>query len=204
MNYFYATIATFFCIILSQDVQAQNFYIKASLTFGGSGVVTEKAGYANHNYKDAHAGNSTLSLEDFSHVVGMTLDTDQTLDITAGGTNIGTVQFNAFTITKTVDRSSPKFFLAQCAGSAMTLEFLSVTEDRGGYKEVAHKIVLKNASVKTISQVSVPGCTCFEETITFEYSRMEIYPYAFDDATQKFSPLPMIGWDRLLNKRVTQ
>jgi type VI secretion system Hcp family effector len=190
---------TIFAVILSaflfQEAQAQHVYMKA---YGsGSNLFTENAGMYLSDVKDVRLS-SNLSLKDFSEVSAFSFDTEK--DISDTGGSAATISYGPFKITKISDIASDKLFLAQCSNSIMTIELVTVVNVSGEYN-VANKLILKNAVIKSISHQTTEECACREETISFDYGTIERYSYTISPSGT-FTALPMIGWDRVANKRI--
>lgn len=198
MNFLKMALAMLSLFILSEKVQAQNLYLKATKSGSGEVITTGASPNEAPGVLDARSGSPAPVLVNYATLSSVGFDTEQTLNISAQGAGAGTIAFKPFTISKKGDLSSAKFFLAQCRGDLMTIEIISIAVDGGQNRNVAHKIILRNAAVKTFTTDITADCSCQQETLSFEYGSLEIYPYSVNNAG-KFSAIAGTGWNRLAN-----
>ena len=143
------------------------------------------------------AGTGNLfEVEDYS------FDIEQVLNIgsQSRGAGAGKVTFNPFSITRPIDKSSPKLFDMACSGTPFQDVGLGLRKGSGG--ESAGRFFLaftfKLVAVKTISWSHDE--TSPKETITFEYGGLQIR-YGIQSAGGAITTVIPGGWNRVTNKQ---
>ncbi|MDQ6478237.1 type VI secretion system tube protein Hcp [Dyadobacter sp. LHD-138] len=191
-------IAVLFCVILSEEVQAQGrLFLKATKS-NGNVITTGASPNEAPGVVDVGVGGNPI-LANYATLSSAGFDTEKALNIGSPSAGAGAIVFAPLTIAKKGDLSSARFFLAQCQGDLMDIEIVTIALDGSPKRNVAHKIILRNAAVKAFSTDLVEDCSCQVEAISFEYGSLEIYPYTISNAG-KFSAGQATGWNRITNK----
>jgi type VI secretion system Hcp family effector len=147
------------------------------------------------------ASPNVFEIEDYSFNIEQTLN----IGSQSSGTGAGKIAFNPFSITRKIDKASPRFFEMACSGTAFAQVTLalrkSVGESAGG-EEVSGRVFLrfdfKLVAIKTISWQHDEESP--KETIEFEYGGLQIR-YAQQNAGGKLgTPIPG-GWNRITNRK---
>jgi type VI secretion system Hcp family effector len=151
-----------------------------------------------------NAGPAIFEVEDYS------FDIEQVLNIgsSSSGAGAGKVTFNPFSITRKIDKASPKFFEMACSGTAFQLVTLAMRKSSGagsaGAANVSGVIYLrfdfKLVAVKTISWSHDDESP--KETITFEYGGLMV-GYAQQNADGSLKAPIAGGWNRVKNVQDT-
>jgi type VI secretion system secreted protein Hcp len=151
-----------------------------------------------------NAGPAIFEVSDFS------FDIEQTLSIgsASSGAGAGKITFNPFSITRKIDKASPKFFEMACSGTAFQLVTLVFRKSSGagaaGAANTSGVVYLrfdfKLVAVKTISWSHNDEGP--EETITFEYGGLMVN-YAQQEASGKLKTPVAGGWNRVFNTQDT-
>jgi type VI protein secretion system component Hcp len=144
-----------------------------------------------------------FEIEDYS------FDIEQTLSIgsQASGAGAGKVTFNPFSITRNIDKLSPKLFQMACSGTPFKMVSLFLrksvgsTGTGGGSQDVSGQTYLrfdfKLVAVKTIEWAHDDEAGV-KETVTFEYGGMVIR-YCQQNPDGSFGPAIPGGWNRVKN-----
>jgi len=143
----------------------------------------------------AAAGDKGLfEVEDYS------FDIEQVLNIgsQSSGSGAGKVTFNPFSITRKIDKSSPKLFEMACSGTPFKNVFLGMRKSAGGDASGVFflRFQFKLVAVKTISWSHDDEAP--KETVTFEYGGL-IINYGQQEASGRIGPLVPGGWNRVKN-----
>jgi len=117
-----------------------------------------------------------------------------------GGSGVGKVQVHDMTMTKYMDKSSPKLFEA-CAKGTHTAQAVLTCRKAGGTQQEYLKITLKEVIVSSIKNNASGGDSLPTETLTlnFSYIKMEYKP---QDEKGNLGGVVSGGWDLLKNKEV--
>ena len=202
MKNVYLLLTCFLVSLIFNSASAQDMYIKATLAGGTKEILTKDASpNAPTNVTDIALGSKPLDLSDYMTVSSLSYVTEQTLSIGSqtAGAGAGKVTFNPLVVTKKMDASSSKLFIAQCQGKTMDLEILFVTRTSTG-STVIKKITMQTAAVKTIATASSDDCaSCpINESMSFEYGAIRLYNYSQDNSG-KVTALTPVGWNRITN-----
>jgi len=144
-----------------------------------------------------------FEVEDYS------FDIEQTLNIgsQSSGAGAGKVTFNPFSVTRKIDKLSPRFFEMACSGTAFESVTLALRKSVGagaGGENVSGMIFLrfdfKLVAVKTISWAHDDESP--KETVTFEYGGLQVR-YAQQAGSGDLSRMDLAkgGWNRVKNIR---
>jgi len=147
------------------------------------------------DFAKAAASQNVFEIEDYS------LDVEQTLNIgsQSTGAGAGKVTFNPFSITRKIDRASPKFFEKACSGSPFMTAQLGLR--KAGAQSSGQFFVLfkfKLVAVKTIAWSHDDETP--KETVTFEYGGLQIF-YGAQKPDGSLLPTVAGGWNRVQNKQ---
>lgn len=132
-------------------------------------------------------------------------DLEQILNIgsQSSGAGAGKVTFNAFNITRSIDKASPTFFKMACNGTAFQQVVLMLRKssgETGGGAATSGVVFLrfdfKLVAVKTISWAHDE--TSPKETMAFEYGGLQMR-YSQQDPSGKLGPVLAAGWNRVRN-----
>jgi type VI secretion system secreted protein Hcp len=138
--------------------------------------------------------NGLFEVEDFS------FDIEQTLNIgsQSTGAGAGKVTFNPFSITRKIDKLSPRLLSMACSGTPFQKVALGSRKAAGG--DTAGVIYLvflfKLVAVKTISWSYDDEAP--KETVTFEYGGLQVH-YSQQQANGNFLTAVPGGWNRVKN-----
>jgi type VI protein secretion system component Hcp len=199
MKFLCKTIAVLSVVIYCNQAKAQGFFVKA--TSSKETLTRDASPEEATQVQDARHGSGPHDLTDFTRVSKFGFDTEQVINLSNQGPVAGGISLKPFTITKIADLSSPRFFVAQTQGTLLTLEILTMADFGLGDRNVAHKIILRDAAVSTVTVDTNEGCHCLEESITFEYGTIEIYPYTIN-SRREFSAGTAVGWNSIVKKAV--
>jgi len=145
-------------------------------------------------FQDVAKQQGLFEIEDFS------FDIEQTLNIgsQSTGAGAGKVTFNAYSITRKIDKSSPIFFEKACSGTPFQNVTMGLRKSSGGKTSGLMYLVFmfKLAAVKTISWSYDDESP--KETITFEYGGLQVH-YAQQKPDGSFNPVVAGGWNRVRN-----
>lgn len=144
---------------------------------------------------------TVFEVEDYS------FDIEQTLNIgsQSSGAGAGKITFNPFSITRKIDKLSPKLFSMACSGTAfqqVTLLLRKSAGVGGGGADVSGLAFLrfdfKLVAVKTISWSHDDESP--KEEVTFEYGGLQMR-YNQQDASGDMTKFPITaaGWNRVRN-----
>jgi type VI protein secretion system component Hcp len=141
------------------------------------------------------AGDKALfEIEDYS------FDIEQVLNIgsPSTGAGAGKVIFNAFSITRKIDKSSTRFFEMACSGTPFKSVFLGMRKSAGGEASGVFflRFQFKLVAVKTVSWAHDDESP--KETVTFEYGGL-ILNYGQQEPSGKIMPAVAGGWNRVKN-----
>ncbi len=147
-----------------------------------------------YGFKDAGDKHALFEVEDFS------FDIEQTLNIgsQSTGAGAGKITFNPFSITRKIDKFSPKLYQAACSGTPYQKVALGARKSSGGgVTGVTYLVFLfKLVAVKTIAWSYDDEAP--KETTTFEYGGLQVH-YAQQNPNGGFAvPIPS-GWNRVKN-----
>jgi type VI protein secretion system component Hcp len=150
------------------------------------------------NFGTAAKNSGLFEVEDFS------FDIEQTLNIGSQSTGAGAGRptFNAFNITRKIDKSSPILFQMACSGTPFQEVGLGLRKGSGG--KMSGKVYLvfrfKLVAVKTISWSYDDESP--KEAMTFEYGGLQIHytPQKPDGSPDK---IMAGGWNRVKNVQDT-
>jgi type VI secretion system secreted protein Hcp len=184
-------MATNSCMIF-QD-QDKSFLVSESqvaLPHGSIGIPEAK------DFADAASKNGLFQIEDYS------FDVVQTLNIgsQSTGAGAGKVTFNPFSITRKVDRASPKFFEKACSGVPFLAAQLGLRKEASGSGSGPFFLVFKFklVAVKSVSWSQSDGSP--KETLTFDYGGLQIF-YGPQKADGSMFATVAGGWNRVQNKQ---
>lgn len=204
MKNLYLMLTCFLVSLIFNSTSAQDMYIKATLATGNKEILTKDASpNAPTNVTDIALGSKPIDLSDYMTVSSLSYETEQTLSIGSQttGAGAGKVTFNPLVVTKKMDASSSKLFIAQCQGKTMDLEILFVAASGTLQRNtVINKITMQTAAVKTIASASSGDCaSCpINESISFEYGAIRLYTYSQDNSGTVTALTP-VGWNRITN-----
>ncbi len=135
-----------------------------------------------------------FEVEDFN------FDIEQTLNIgsQATGAGAGKVTFNPFSITRKIDRFSPRLFEMACSGTPFQKVALAARKSAGGDTSgIVYLIFLfKLVAVKTISWQYDDESP--KETVTFEYGGLQVH-YGQQNPDGGIKKTIPSGWNRVKN-----
>jgi len=144
--------------------------------------------------KNYATASQLFEVEDYS------FDIEQVLNIgsQSTGAGAGKITFNAFSITRKIDRSSPILFDMACSGTAFKQVSLALRKSAGGMQSgvIFLRFDFKLAAVKTISWSHDDESP--KETTTFEYGGMLIR-YCQQNANGSLNTAIPGGWNRVKN-----
>lgn len=139
-----------------------------------------------------------FEIEDYS------FDVEQVLNIgsQSSGSGAGKITFNAFSITRKIDCSSPTFFAMACSGTPFAQVGLGVRKSAGaaasggtsGLMYLAFTFAL--VAVKTLAWAHDDEAP--KETVTFEYGGLNI-DYWQQAPDGSLVQAPQKGWNRVRN-----
>ena len=133
-------------------------------------------------------------------------DIEQTLNITSQstGTGAGRINFNPFSITRSIDISSTTMFLNACAGTPFQYVYLGLRKSSGGDTSGAVNVAGQFFVLFTFAMVAVKTITWAHadesptETITFDYGALQIqYSQQKPDGT--LDTAKNASWNRMTN-----
>jgi type VI secretion system secreted protein Hcp len=133
-------------------------------------------------------------------VTDYSFDIEQILSIgsQSRGAGAGKVTFNPFSITRSIDKSSPTLFQNACSGKPFQAVGLGLRKGSGG--DTAGQFFLsftfKLVAVKTISWAHDEESP--KETVTFEYGGLQIR-YGIQAPNGQITPVVPGGWNRVKN-----
>ena len=170
-----------------RDINWKTFHFDTALT-GGKADAGAKGG-------SGGAGKAGLfEIEDFS------FDIEQTLNIgsQSSGAGAGKVTFNPFSITRKIDRFSPRLFEMACSGTPFKFVTLGLRKSAGGDQSGVIFLVFlfKLVACKTISWSYDDESP--KETVTFEYGGLQVHYSQQNPDGSLASPVPG-GWNRVRN-----
>jgi type VI secretion system secreted protein Hcp len=137
---------------------------------------------------------SLFEVEDYS------FDVMQTLNIgsQSTGAGAGKVTFNPFSITRKIDKASPKLFEMCCSGAAFANVALLLRKGSGtaGGALTIARFDFKLVAVKTIAWKQ--GTEVPTETVGFEYGGLQVRYVAQNPDGSLTNPI-VAGWNRVRN-----
>jgi type VI secretion system Hcp family effector len=137
-------------------------------------------------------------------VTDYNFDIEQILSIgsQSRGAGAGKVSFNPFTITRSIDKSSPIMFQNACSGKAFKMVGLGLRKGAGDDTtgQFFLSIMFKLVAVKTISWAHDEEAP--KETIAFEYGGLQVR-YGIQDPNGKVTSIIPGGWNRVKNVQDT-
>ena len=116
-----------------------------------------------------------------------------------GGAGVGRVSLHDFSISKYVDKSSPKLFEA-CAAGTHTATADLICRKAGGTQQEYLKIHLKDVLISSIQTSGSDRGDLPTESLTLNYSYIKI-DYASQDSKGGVGPNMSGGWDVKANKK---
>jgi type VI secretion system secreted protein Hcp len=127
-------------------------------------------------------------------------DIEQQLNIgsQSSGAGAGKVTFNPFSITRKIDKSSPKIYQMACSGTPFQEVCLGMRKSAGGDTTGVFFLLFRFmlVAVKTISWAHDDESP--NETCTFEYGGLQMF-YAPQDPSGKVLTTVPGGWNRVKN-----
>ena len=145
------------------------------------------------DFKSAGAGN-IFEVKDYS------FGYEQILNMSSQSTGIGAgkVTFNPFSITRAIDKSSPKMFQYMCAGMHFQDVFLGLRKAVGGETSGKFFMLFKFhlVGVKTLNWAHDEESPT--ESIEFEYGAIQLQYSQQDKKGALATPVPA-SWSRLTN-----
>ena len=136
-----------------------------------------------------------FEIKDFSFGV----ENPTTIGSATGGAGAGKVKFNEFTIKKTPDALSPRFFQQAATGDHIREIVLNFTKvDKKGH-ETTYMTFQFQTVFTTKVDWSGPGDEGPEESITFVYGTLQV-TYHQQDPTTGETTDTTFGWDQVQNK----
>jgi len=134
-------------------------------------------------------------------VTDYSFDVEQTLNIgsASSGAGAGKITFNPFSITRSVDKSSPILFNMAASGTSFQNVGLGLRKSSGGDTAGRFYLVFnfKLMAVKTISWAHSDE-TGMTETVTFEYGGL-VMRYTPQNSDGTFGAAIAGGWNRVKN-----
>ena len=170
-------------------------YLKSESQIDTSKNNPSDAMWRDFRFSDAKQADGLFEVEDFS------FDVEQTLNIgsQSSGAGAGKITFNPFSITRKIDRASPRFFEMACSGTPFKTVAMGARKASGGNASGSIFLVFlfKLVAVKTISWSYDDESP--KETVTFEYGGL-IVKYAQQLASGAMDTTAYIGgWNKVKN-----
>jgi type VI protein secretion system component Hcp len=171
------------------------------IPYTGSPLLSEsQVDMSKNNEELASDLKSYASASQLFEVEDYSFDIEQVLNIgsQSTGAGAGKITFNAFSITRKIDRSSPILFDMACSGTAFKQVSLALRKSAGGMQSgvIFLRFDFKLAAVKTISWSHDDEAP--KETTTFEYGGMLIR-YCQQNANGSLNTAIPGGWNRVKN-----
>jgi len=147
------------------------------------------------------AKNKWFEIKEFSFGI----ENKATLGSATGGAGAGKVQFNEFSIKKTVDLASAAFFKNCCAGAHYKYVRIATRKAGGDAKSAGAPYLLFNFGTVFTTKVewSGPGDEGPEESITFVFGTMEIQ-YTKQSETGEMiageDSYMEVAWNQMVNR----
>jgi type VI secretion system secreted protein Hcp len=117
----------------------------------------------------------------------------------AGAASGGRADFTDFSITKSVDKSTPKFLLSCAKGehiASIAIELCRATGDKTKYLEYKlSDVIVSSVSTSGAAKGDLPS-----EIIAFNYGKIETTYFVTDHKTGKSSGQVASNWDLTSNK----
>lgn len=130
------------------------------------------------------------------------LSNSATVGSQSGGISSGKANIGAFTIVKTVDKSSPNLMLAGCDGSHLKSATVTFRKSTGSSGQKPFEILKFTDCMVSGYQLAgvTGGSDTLRETVSFEFGKveMEYYTQKSDGSTTKAGNT---GWDRIKNSK---
>lgn len=178
-------------------------FFKEYLTNGGKYLASESQVargkgadpmFDNFGFKEALGNGGIFEVEDFS------FDVEQTLNIgsQSSGAGAGRITFNPFSITRKIDRASPRLFEMACSGTSFETVALGARKSSGGDQSGTIYLVFKFklVAVKTIGWSYDDESP--KETTTFEYGGLQVH-YTVQKPDGSPGQTLAGGWNRVKN-----
>lgn len=130
-----------------------------------------------------------------------------TLGVSAGGASgagagaspaPGRPQFDTLTVTKRIDKSSPRLFLAAATSEAIKKATLSTRKQGAGKQGAFYRVTLTDVLV---TSVKVSEGTELLETVSFTFGKVEI-EYMMTNEKGQVVPAGRVGYDLRANRKV--
>ena len=176
--------------------------VDAFIWFESPGVGTAPEGETLDSvYKKGGTGPSAsvgaFEIKDFSFGV----ENPTTIGSATGGAGAGKIKFNEFTIKKTTDNASPKFFKNCCTGSHYKTVTIAMRKSGGDPNTAGKEFLMFKFDTVFTTKIdwSGPGDEGPEESITFVYGKLGI-KYTQQTQTGAQGKAQPAGWDQVLNK----
>jgi type VI secretion system secreted protein Hcp len=141
--------------------------------------------------------NAWFEIKDFSFGI----ENKATVGSATGGAGGGKVQFNEFSIKKTVDQCSAAFFKNCCAGAHYQVVRLACRKaGSGGSSSTGKPYLCFNFGLVFATKVewSGPGDEGPEESITFAYGSLQVQ-YAKQAPNGTLEAFKVVDWDQVKN-----
>ena len=169
--------------------------VDAFIWFKNPGVSEAPAGET----KDSvYAAQKAFEIKDFSFGV----ENPTTIGSATGGAGAGKIKFNEFTIKKTTDKASCKFFKNCCVGAHYKTVVIAMRKS-GGDPDTTGKEFLRftfDTVFTTKIDWSGPGDEGPEESITFVFGKLGIKYIPQKQEGVQETTTALAGWDQVLNK----
>ncbi len=110
--------------------------------------------------------------------------------VTTGGSSGGRVNFDVLTLTKRVDRASPKLFIAAASGQAFPSATIS-TRKSGGQQSTFYRIKLSDV---TVTSLKVQEGNELVEHVSLGFGKIEI-EYFMQEPNGKVMSTGKVAWD---------
>ena len=117
-----------------------------------------------------------------------------------GGSGVGKVQVQDFVFSKYFDKASPKLFEA-CATGKHTPKVVLTCRKAGGSQQEYLKITFSEVLVSSIQNSGSGGSTLPTESVTLNFSKIEI-EYKPQDDKGGLGGVVKTGWDLTKNQKV--
>lgn len=111
--------------------------------------------------------------------------------VTTGGSSGGRVSFDVLTLTKRVDRASPKLFLAAASGQAFPSATISTRKSGGQPQSTFYRIKLSDV---TVTSLKVQEGNELVEHVSLGFGKIEI-EYFMQEPNGKVMSTGKVAWD---------
>ncbi len=112
----------------------------------------------------------------------------------AGAREAGTPQISEVVITKRVDKSSPKLFLNAVGGSG-EIGTVTIRLVESSTRSVFYELTLSNVLVSSQSHSGAAGGDRPSESVSFNFTKIEMQYSRIDPKTGESVPEPAVGFD---------